>query len=72
MSRTATLVPEFAVKTCPWAQYSDDIYIYIYTHTPGVPESPVHFLKLYVVNARGAPLILIACFIDLKKYEELG
>ena len=24
LGRTAALVPEFTVKTCPWAEHSDD------------------------------------------------
>ena len=33
LSRTTALVPEFAVKYLPSAEYSDDIYIYIYIYS---------------------------------------
>ena len=30
LGRTAALVPEFAVKDCPWTEHSDDDIYYIY------------------------------------------
>ena len=35
MGRTAALVPEFVVKTCPWAEHSDDCDDYVKQFSPG-------------------------------------